>query len=154
MGDNFYRYVNSPNETAPETLLECRRNCHLHYLWSSNLNSAASIKLHFFSPGREYAFHAHWACPSKSQTGPALSLSLIHMHASPTLCPALTEAGGERNTVPLRWKKNLFLEPSSLSAVKSACARTWHPCTCSPGPCWLEVLKSSVNNACTAPAFS
>lgn len=106
---HFYKStVNSPDETAPETLSEHRRNCHLHYLWNSNLKAAASLKLHFFSHGREDAFHAHRACPAKSQTGPALSLNLIRMHASATLCPALTETGREMNTVCWNGKRAPF----------------------------------------------
>lgn len=142
---NFYKsIVNFPSETAPKTLLECRRNYHLHYLWNPNLNSTVSIKLHFFSHGREYGFPLGLSCQVTSSTSitsePRLYAAISY------LAPCHHWSGRGNEYSMLKWKNNLFLEPLSLTAIKTVCG--------SPRMCWPKILKSSVKDVCTGPAFS
>lgn len=146
---NFYKSIaNSLSETAPETLLECRMNCHLHYLWNSNLNSTASIKQHFFSCGREYCLLCPSGPPFQITNGFSIVFEPHPCARSPHLAPCPYWSGQENENKTLKRKKNIFLEPLPQSAVKSDISVLTPP----GPPAWLEVFRSSVNDTGTAPA--
>lgn len=98
-------------------------HCHLLYLWNSDLNSTASITLHY-SGGREYCPSCPLGPPFQI-TGPALHLNFVHVHAAPTLHPVLAKVGREMKTIHWKGERRYF----------------WSHCTCVQSSlaslCWL-----------------